>query len=244
MRRAHLPLLLSLLACEESRSPGDLRHPQILAVRLEPPELRAGGRARLDLLASDAEGVPAVMAPALAELAPDPTGTLPPLPAEAAAAFGITTGAEGAFVDAPDEAAIDALASRLGLAAGAPLRASLRVTVMVAGELRRADKFLTVLRAAGTEPVANPAIHRLAVDGLAWDLAPREVARGAHQLSATADEAGPLSFSWYSAVGQLKGYRSRAATLAADRPDEGAVVLVVRTERGGVAWRSSRLVVR
>jgi hypothetical protein len=53
---------------------------------------------------------------------------------------------------------------------------------------------------------------------------------------------GTLSYAWYSAFGELTKYREATATLEKAMPGEaGAVVLVVRDDRGGVAWRFGAL---
>jgi hypothetical protein len=54
---------LSLAACAESTSMALLDHPQILAVRADPPAIPAGGEARIEVLAGDASGALFVVAP-------------------------------------------------------------------------------------------------------------------------------------------------------------------------------------
>jgi hypothetical protein len=67
-------------------------------------------------------------------------------------------------------------------------------------------------------------------------------ATGPHALTGTAEGEGVLSYSWYTAFGELKKYREPTATFENAMPGEtGAVVLVVRNDRGGVAWKFGAL---
>jgi hypothetical protein len=63
-----------------------------------------------------------------------------------------------------------------------------------------------------------------------------------HALTGSAAGEGVLSYSWYTAFGELKKYREPTATLEkAVAGQTGAVVLVVRDDRGGVTWRFGAL---
>lgn len=238
MRALALVLALVLAGCSDFRSPADLRYPQILAVRLEPPHLRAGERARLDVLTSEADGALAERPPGEVSFAPDPAGRPPPLPPEAAGL--IERDGEAVFARAPDETSLEAIAAALGLAPGAALLVPLRITVELGGEPRRADKIATVLRSADVAPIPSPVVHELRLDGVPVDPDAGAVTGvGAHELAVLADgAAGPVAHSWYSAVGRVERYRSDVARLVVTEPGAGAVLVVVRNEHGGVAWRA------
>jgi hypothetical protein len=231
-------------ACTDFRSPADLRYAQILAVRLEPPHLRAGERARIDVLVSDAAGALAERPPGEVGFAPDPAGRPPALPPEAAGL--IVRDGDAVFARAPDEAALEGIATALGLAPGAALLVPLRIAIDVGGESRRADKVVTVLRSRDVPAVPNPAIQELKLDGAPIDPDAGVVTSvGEHELAVAAEgAAGPVAHSWYSAVGEIERYRSATARLSAKEPGSGALLVVVRNEHGGVAWRAVTLTVR
>lgn len=54
----------------------------------------------------------------------------------------------------------------------------------------------------------------------------------------TAHGAGldPLSYVWYSSIGDLENYHKQTSTLKVDAPADGTVVVVVRDAQGGVNW--------
>jgi hypothetical protein len=231
--------------CDDFRSPADLKYPQVLAVRLTPPQLEPGERARVDVLVTDGAGVPSVIRPATVDFAPDPiSGKALSLPAEAMGF--LERDGDDFYARAPDEATLDQIATAFGLAADAALKVPLRVTVDIEGETRRADKLVIVLRpSSGVAPTPNPTIEDLQVDGqpVSDDAAapPVDVTVVAeHQLAVSADGGGGvLSYAWFSAVGEMKHYRASASTLtvAPEKAGDGAALIVVRNDRGGVAWR-------
>ncbi len=244
-----LALALPIVGCESYRLPSDLKFPQVLAVRLSQPQLLPGQRANIDVLVTDVMGVPAVINPQIVEFAPDPLTGMPlSLPPEAA--MFIEHEGDKFFARAPDEATVDKLAALLGLAATAALKVQLRVTVAIGAESRRADKFVVVLRpGSGVEPTGNPTVTTLTIDGVVqpiFDMAPPVVLAlvGEHTLQVSADETqGALTYAWFTAVGDLKHYRAPIATLTtkADEAGDGAGLIVVRNDRGGVAWRQFSL---
>jgi len=112
------------------------------------------------------------------------------------------------------------------------------VSVTVDGQARPSEKVVWLGGAA-----LNPTITGMTIDGRPMEEAPVAVtATGPHALTGTAEGEGVLSYSWYTAFGELKKYREPTATFENAMPGEtGAVVLVVRNDRGGVAWKFGAL---
>jgi hypothetical protein len=240
-----LLVVVASAACDDFRSPADLKYPQVLAVRLTPPQLLPGQRARVDVLVTDTAGVPSVVRPASVDFAPDPiSGKALSLPQEASGF--LEHDGDDFFARAPDETTLDQIATATGLAADAALKVPLRVTVDIEGEARRADKLVIVLRpASGVAPTPNPMIEEIQVDGqpVSADASapPVDVAVVAeHQLAVRASEGGgALTYAWFTAVGEMKHYRAAASTLTVvpEKAGDGAALVVVRNDRGGVAWQ-------
>jgi len=240
-------LLVSLLAtaaCGDFRAPTDLRYPQVLAVRLFSPELRPGESTGLDVLCSDAAGTPLVLAPKEVALAPDPSGQPIVLPPEVSPPIVQQKGKWS--MRAPDQQQMDLIATSLGLPPEAPLLVSLRITVEIGGEIRRADKVVAVLRAAGAAPAPNPQLGALLLDDAPVGEEGLTVQVGSEHVLTLASQAGsgPLALSWYAPVEDLKHFRSPTAILKPTEPAEGVLLVVGRNDRGGVDWKWAKLVVR
>jgi hypothetical protein len=155
-----------------------------------------------------------------------------------------TTAGEVAVV-VPDEVAVAGMAverrsdgwyvTSPGDAPSAPLAA---VAVAIDGSTWRATKQLMF-----DGDRANPAIAAMQVDGIAASAI--EVVSGTEPtLGASAGDAASLDYAWYSSIGTLDHYRSPAATLTADEPGQGIVVVIVRDRAGGVAWQTIAVDVR
>jgi hypothetical protein len=235
---AAAPLVAWLAAgCGDFRDPGDLRYPRILAVRAEPPRMPSGERARIDLLVTGAVGVPA-------ERNPDavaPAAALPGRPAPPPEAAQLITQEDGSwYVTAPSDEVLARLRQAFGVApdGDAPIPFPLSVSATIDGQARASEKVVWLGGSA-----TNPTIAALTIDGRPLDEEPLLVAAASeHALSGAAEGEGTLSFAWYAAVGELKKYREPTATWKGGTPGEtGAVVLVVRNDRGGVSWRVGSL---
>jgi hypothetical protein len=228
-------LFLLAVGCADFRDPGDLHYARTLAVRADPPRVAPGQRARVDLLVTGNDGV--VRAPDAVTVAPAQPGRPAP-PAEAAQLITQENGAW--YVTAPSAELLAQLRQALGLPAGseAPLPFPLSVSVTLDGQSRPSEKIVWLGGAA-----VNPTITVMSVDGQPMGESPLAVkAATPHALQATAAGEGVLSYAWYSAFGELKKYREPTATLEKALPGEaGAVVLVVRDDRGGVVWRFGSL---
>jgi hypothetical protein len=228
----------TIVGCGTFRDPGDLRYARTLAVRAEPPRVAPGQRARIELLVTDNAGVPSVRAPDAVTVAPPLPGQ-PVAPAEASQLITQDNGAW--YVSAPSAEILVQLRQAFGLPADseAPIPFSVSVSVTLDGQQRPSEKVVWLGGAAG-----NPTITAMAIDGHPMeDNSPVAVsAAGEHTLTATAAGEGTLSYSWYTAFGELKKYREPAATFEKAMPGEsGAVVLVVRNDLGGVTWRFGSL---
>jgi hypothetical protein len=222
--------------CADFRRPGDLRYAQILAVRSEPPAVLADQRARIDLLVTGDDGAPTVRPPdSVAPAQPQPGSPAPP-----PMAAQLITQQDGLwYVSAPSADVLAQLRQSLGLPADstAPLPFTVAASLTIDGQVRLAEKVVWLGASA-----ANPTITAVTIDGRPLEDQMVVGAAGDHALGGTATGAGTLSFAWYSGFGELKGYRQTGATLQKAKPgDTGAVVLVVRDDRGGVNWRMNTL---
>jgi hypothetical protein len=230
-------VLLTVVGCADFRDPGDLHYARTLAVRADPPRVAPGERARIDLLVTGSDGIPLVRAPDTVAPATD----LPGRPAPPPQAAQLITQENGSwYVSAPSAEVLASLRQALGLPpdSDAPIPFPLSVAVTLDGQLRPSEKVVWLGGAA-----LNPTITTMAVDGLPMGESPLLIsAANPHALTAAAEGEGTLGYSWYTAFGALKKYREATATLEEVLPGEGgAVVLVVRNDRGGVAWRIGAL---
>lgn len=230
-------ILVAVLGCGSFRDPGDLHYARTLAVRADPPRVAAGQRARIELLVTGNDGVPLVRAPDTVTPAPPQPGQPAP-PAQAAQLISQEDGVW--YVTAPPAEVLAQLRQALGLPpdSEAPIPFPLEVSVTIDGQVRPAEKIVWLGGAA-----LNPTITAMSVDGQPMGETPLGIsAANAHALTASATGEGVLSYAWYTAFGELKKYREPAATLEKAVPGEmGAVVLVVRDDRGGVTWRFGSL---
>jgi hypothetical protein len=105
------------------------------------------------------------------------------------------------------------------------------VALTIDGELWRAEKQLVV-----AQPADNPRVATMQVDGAAaaTELVAQVGTKPA--LAAVGEGMEPLSYAWYSSVGDLEHYRKPEATLDAKAAAQGTIVVVVRDRVGGVDW--------
>lgn len=239
MRGRSLAIVVAaaLAACADFRKPSDLRHAQILAVRSSRPRVPPGERATIDLLVTGDDGVPRETAPDRLEVAPDPRDPGRPIPPAVAALVGREAG--GWTVTVPSEAELAIARGALGLPPDALIVLPLQATIALGVETRIAQKAIVLGAAA-----ANPIILRLLADGAPI---PPEGLRvpigGERRLGVEATGAGTLSYAWYGGAGDLDAYRTVAPRLSAPKPGSGALLVVVRDDRGGVAWLGTTLTI-
>jgi len=237
MKRLLGLMILCALGCSDFRDPGDLHYARTLAVRADPPRISPGERSRIDLLVTGNDGIPLVRAPdGVTPAAAQPGRPAPP--AEAAQLISQENGAW--YVTAPPAEVLAGLRQVFGLPpeSDAPIPFPLSLSVTIDGQLRPSEK---VVWLGGT--AANPSITAMSIDGQPMGEAPLPVsALTPHTLTGGAAGEGVLSYAWYTAFGELKKYREPTATLdKVVSGQAGAVVLVVRDDRGGVTWRFGAL---
>src|SRR5215470_4395163 len=106
--------------------------------------------------------------------------------------------------------------------------ATLAIELTIEGEQKAATKQIVF-----GDSAANPAVAMMRVDGS--DSSSLAAAVGDRPaLSATASGIEPLSYAWYSSVGDIEHARRSDAILDADAAAMGTIVVVVRDAQGGV----------
>jgi hypothetical protein len=208
-------LLVAVLAgCEDVPQPFELDHARVMAVRVEPPAVAAGQRARIDVLVTDgADGPRVAAADGFAVTAPG---------------LAVARLADGWYVTAPTEAELSAARAALGLPAEADVIAGLELAVESAEGTLHAQKTLAFGR-----PAQNPAPPAILQDGAAGPIA-MTVGRDVVLSPMPVDAA--FSYRWFSSVGELIGYTRPEARLEPDQKRAGVVGVVVRDQAGGTAW--------
>jgi len=109
--------------------------------------------------------------------------------------------------------------------------ATLEVAVAIDGVSWRAKKALVV-----SEPADNPRVVAMQVDGATSDELVAQLGTKP-ELAAIGVGREPLTYAWYSSIGDLERYRQPTAALDATDAGEGTVLLVVRDGAGGVGWQ-------
>lgn len=213
---------LVLSGCDDFPTPAELSHPQILAIRAEPPAVSPGQSTTLSLLVADQSGV--VMPDSAWELTESTPGQ--PLLGEVVAAEDNT-----AIYTAPD------MVSR------EPTIASVMVRVSTPERVLSAIKAIPIGEGLG---LSNPEVTALRIDGSeltddsALVLSPgQEVAL---EIESEPAATSQTTFAWYSTGGTIERYQSNpTAMLVRDEPGEGWLIVVVRNGLGGVGWKVIRL---
>jgi hypothetical protein len=202
--------------------PWDLDHDRIIAIRSTPPRIASGEVATLDALLGRVAQPPIESVPATATvLSP---GSL---------ASALAAGDDGGWtVTAPDEAALVAARSELGLEAGAPVPLRLRVTFAEGGKTGLKIVWLG-------ERADNPVIDTVTVDG--------RDALAAEQLAVGVEVDVPLAVdfddthvvNWLTSCGTMHDFDLARAYLRVEPedPTAGTLGVVVRDTVGGVAWK-------
>ncbi|MBL8622850.1 MAG: hypothetical protein JNK64_16155 [Myxococcales bacterium] len=221
MRHAIVAFVMLAVGCADVTEPYELDHARVIAVRTEPATLAPGEAGTVAVLVTGGDGPRVVPADGLAVTVPAP---LAPYVA-------VTRGPDGWTVVAPTAAQLAGLRAALGVPATEPAAVPLTITTTVDGVALVAHKWTVV---DATAP--NPTIAGVALDGVVAPVL-RAAAGSTPRLSVTHD-AGPAAVvRWLSSVGELAQYQSADATLDAAAPARGAIVVVVRDARGGVAWQ-------
>jgi hypothetical protein len=212
-------------ACNDFATPAELSHPQVLALRAEPPAVPAGERAALSLLVAGPDGdvTPAAIDWAVIGVGED-------LPTVGA----IEIDGDGAvFFAAPqdtDGVTLAVVQATIHIDDAKPLTA---VKGIGAGVLSAtANPTILGLRIGG-EPVADGGVITLtrgATVSLELDVDPLP---GQDSI-----------FSWYATRGEIELYRRSPTELVTpEEPGEGWLYAVYRDGAGGTAWRRVGLLV-
>lgn len=197
--------------CADQRAePGGLAQDRVIAVRATPPRLVPGERAVIDVLSTSVEGGPVEGLPSVLTLSPSTTDAL----------SGVIDGVE---VVCPDDGLLAAARVELGLDADAPVPLTVLVALPIAGDVRTATKTVWF-----GDVATNPVIAEIRIAG---DLvAPTEL-----ELSIDATEGDEVD--WLTSRGEVSEVGDAVAHLQVDEPGDVTVVVVLRDDRGGVAWR-------
>jgi hypothetical protein len=210
--RLHSAVLLGVLAasagaCTDMSTPAELTHPQILAVRADPPVVEPGEQATLSVLVAG------------------PDGLLQPALVHWGANVEVDGKGQARFVaprEVPAGGALVRIDAAVELGDGEVLAAAKNVGVGVA--LPESNPVITALLADGVA-ISNGAIDLVA--GSAVDL---EV-----EISPAPSEAA--IYAWYSTVGEIDLYRrSPTVLLAPEEAGSGTLIAVFR-DGLGVTWR-------
>lgn len=221
MRHAIVAFVMLAIGCADVTEPYELAHARVIAVRTEPAALAPGEAGTVAALVTGVDG-PRVVAAA------DVAVNVPP---ELAPFVTVARSPDAWTVVAPPAAQLAGLRAALQIPAAEPIAVPLTITTTVDGVALVAHKWTVV---DATAP--NPTIAGVALDGVAAPVL-HAAAGSTPRLSVTHDAGPDAVVRWLSSVGELAQYQSADATLDAAAPARGAIVVVVRDARGGVAWQ-------
>jgi hypothetical protein len=217
------PVLAVLLTgCTQGIDPAwQLDHDRVITVRSAPPRIASGEVAEIDALLGR-DGQPP------GEVDPDTAEVVSPASLDGALARQATRWT----VTAPGADQLAAARAELGLDPGEPVPLRLRVTF--------ADPGLVAYKIVWLgEHADNPVIDPVTIDGVD--------AGSASQLTVAAGVDVPLAVdfddsyvvNWLTSCGTMHDFDLANAYLRVEPEDprSGSLAIVVRDERGGVAWR-------
>jgi hypothetical protein len=215
-------LALALVACGgDLDPPWQLDHDRIIAIRATPPAIQPGEQAAIDGLLAMQPGV-------TVERAPDEVRVLAP----ESLAGTLARDGDAWIVTAPDEAALAAARTELGLPADAPVPLQLGVAF---------GSTLFGLKAVRLGASAsNPSLPEPEIDGAPAPAAGEEIVVGTLVDVPLAIEALESDgVNWLTSCGTMHDFDLPRAYLRveAEDPTEGELAVVLRDDRGGVAWR-------
>jgi len=218
----------TLVGCTPTKQSWELDHARVIAVRLDPPSLAPGQQGKLTALVISDDGTPKEITPAIA--------IVPTQDAVTNRAIKIETGTWA--VVAGDANAIAAARAAAQLPDMVPLR--LKVGARFVWDDVQRDTLKDVV--LGDAAASNPDAPQLTLDGVAVTSASRSVlARGkSYQFGLSNFAADPtLAFQWAVSTGQLTKSETPGPLLEIDDTainGPANLLVVVRNDRGGVAW--------
>jgi hypothetical protein len=223
-------LAIALFGCNSDLDePWQLSHDRIIAVRANPPGILSGEQSRIDLLLGFSD------AP-VSERGPDLATVIKPESLKDTLAVDAT----GWVVTAPSEERLEAARMELGLMPGAPVPLQIGIAVTWPHEVMSLDgkSFGATKTIWLGDSRANPALSGMLVNGDAPDtdlLVPKETKV---PLFVDADDTVDI-VNWLTSCGEMHDFDLHSAYLMVppETPQEGQLALVLRDERGGVAWQ-------
>lgn len=219
--KAAVAALVLLGACADGiDEQWELRHDRIIAVRATPPGILPGETSVIDALVGSVDAAPV-------ESPPEAATVISPMSLAGAVRFD-----SGKWVvTAPDEAALAAARTELGLMAGAPVPLSVGVSyaqqtllgfkTVYLGEARQ-NPMLEDMMIAGAAPPQTEIVVPLLTDV---------------PLSVKGED--PDVVNWLTSCGTMHDFDLPKAYLRVEKedPTEGNLAVVLRKVDGGVAWR-------
>ncbi len=219
--------LVALLAsgCTDLATPAELVRPQILAVRTDPPGIAEGGVSELSILVAGPDGI--IDDAQVSWTVAEPTPELPAIGEIEVDDDGIVW-----YVPPP--------------VVGSPAFTSIEATVTVDD-----SPTLIALKGIGlglNQPTANPTVADLLVNGDSVENGDTVTMFQTQTVALDLLTDPPITnnaiISWYSTLGEIELFRRTPTEIVAPaEPGEGTLIVTYRDERGGVTWRTIRLVV-
>lgn len=200
-----------------------LDHDRVVAARMTPPAIPAGGTATLDALVAHKGAPVEVMAPAQATAAFGP---------DALSTIVHNDGTEWTVV-APDAATLDGVRAQLGLPAGAPIAVPIVMSFYVDGVNPLTVKKNVLLGMATDNPMMGP----VNVDGAPPPddiVVPTDT-----DVPLAVDVPDDWDVAWLTSCGTMHDDNEHAAFLHVQPKDpvQGQLAIVIRDPTGGVAWQ-------
>jgi hypothetical protein len=225
-------LLVLLVGCIDPIDPRwQLDHDHVIAARATPPRIREGDNTSLDALVAHARGPVTVEAPMTAEVAARSAG--PDFSRY------LVREASGAWrLHAPDAEMLASARPAMGLPADAPVPVDVILTFPHGGTDRASLDAYRVKKTVWLgEPSTNPELPAVTIDGAAAaDEVVVPVGRDVYVSVAAPDGT---RVNWLTNVGTL--FQDDVATayvhVTPEDRHEGQLVVVMRDNDGGVAWR-------
>lgn len=220
-------LLAALVGCGgDLDPPWQLDHDRIAAIRVTPPALQPGETGVIDGLVSMVGGTTLEGPPEAVQVAS---------PQSLASAVTFEAGAWK--VTAPDEAALAAARTELGLAAGAPV--PLQLGVVYGGGT------LVGLKSVRLGVTAqNPTLPEPTMDGMAMPPAGSEIVIAPNvDVVFRVEVSDDLEVNWLTSVGTMRDFDLPQSSIKVEPedPTEGELAITLRDEQGGVDWRVWKL---
>lgn len=207
-----------------------LDHDRIIAVRASKPRLLPGEEAQLDALVGRKGSPPA-------EEVPPGATVISPESLQSALRF------EGGqwIVTAPDEAALAAARTQLGLAADKPVPLVVGTAWPAAAFPldEKGDPFTALKTIYLGESAENPVLDAMMVDGVDAGASSELVVGKLVDVPLSVTAGDDDIVNWLTSCGTMHDFDLPQAYLRVEKEDmtEGDLAVVVRTPKGGVAWK-------